>query len=382
MGCQSSDSVRTMSKKTVVILGGGFAGVQIAHRILKKALSKVPALKVILVTPNTQFYWNIAAVRAVVPGEMADDVVFADIASNFASYPKTAFEMVVGTASSLTSESNTVGVELADSSTRTLTYDQLVIATGSSMVEPNLPFKLLGTTEATKSALHTLQKQIASAKSIVIAGGGATGVETAGELGEKYAVTGAKSVTLVVSSDRVLNVCMPKTSAVAAAALLKNKVKIVYKTRVKSHENGQVLLSTGTSLPADVYLPLVGVRPNTDFVPSNMTNAKGEISVDTYLRAKGKDNVWAIGDCNDVESKMMMKATAHADACAGNLVALLTGSKKTKAYKASDKVMMFATVGKKAGTGEAGGFKFPSFMVSSMKGKALFSQNLRKQIAG
>lgn len=59
-----------------------------------------------------------------------------------------------------------------------------VIATGASYKE-GPPFKGLGSTEETKAALNEWRKRIKAAKSIVVAGGGATGTEVAGELGDE-----------------------------------------------------------------------------------------------------------------------------------------------------------------------------------------------------
>jgi hypothetical protein len=54
--------------KTVVILGAGWDGLPLAHKLLKYTLPKVKeGLKVYLVLPNSHFSWNIAAVRGVIP---------------------------------------------------------------------------------------------------------------------------------------------------------------------------------------------------------------------------------------------------------------------------------------------------------------------------
>ena len=73
--------------KTVVILGAGWAGLPLAHKLLKYTLPKLEAkdgLKVILVSPNSHFYWNIAAVRGVIPGAIPDEQLFLPIEPGFA----------------------------------------------------------------------------------------------------------------------------------------------------------------------------------------------------------------------------------------------------------------------------------------------------------
>jgi apoptosis-inducing factor 2 len=74
--------------KTVVILGAGWAGLPLAHKLLKYTLPKVKDLKVILVSPNTHFYWNLAAVRGVIPGTFTDNELFLPIQPGFARYPE------------------------------------------------------------------------------------------------------------------------------------------------------------------------------------------------------------------------------------------------------------------------------------------------------
>jgi hypothetical protein len=60
---------------TIVILGASFAGLAVAHSLLKSTASGVKGLKVIVVGPNTDLYWNIGSVRAIVPGQMEDEKV-------------------------------------------------------------------------------------------------------------------------------------------------------------------------------------------------------------------------------------------------------------------------------------------------------------------
>ena len=63
--------------KTVVILGAGWVGLPLAHKLLKYTIPKAKAgLKVIIVSPDSHFYWNIVAVRGVIPGAITDEQLF------------------------------------------------------------------------------------------------------------------------------------------------------------------------------------------------------------------------------------------------------------------------------------------------------------------
>jgi NADH dehydrogenase FAD-containing subunit len=79
-------------------------------------------------------------------------------------------------------KAKTVGMSTAAGHKTTLSYDYLILATGTRTTEPT-PFKGLGSTETTKAALHDFQSRVSKAKKIVVAGAGITGVEVAGELG-------------------------------------------------------------------------------------------------------------------------------------------------------------------------------------------------------
>lgn len=179
--------------KTVVILGGSFAGLKIAHLLLQKTLPVVKGLKVIVVSKSTHMYWNLAAPRAIVPGQIPDEKVFQPIKPAFAKYSSSNFEFVLGEATSVDPDVKKVEISTAEGA-RELEYDVLVVTTGSSAVGGS-PWKQGNSYEESLAALHETQEKVKKAKSIVLGGGGVTGVETAGELGFEYGKE--KQITLV-----------------------------------------------------------------------------------------------------------------------------------------------------------------------------------------
>ena len=169
--------------KNIVIIGGSYAGIHTAHRIFKESKNS-GRFKITLIAPNTHHYWNLASPRAVVPGQLTDEELFRPIAPGFSRYPKEQFEFILATAEGVDFTARKISIRGAFG-VKIIDYEFLILATGSSMPS-NLPFKLLGSTEETKTALHDLQAGISKAKTIVVAGGGVSGVEIAGELGEAY----------------------------------------------------------------------------------------------------------------------------------------------------------------------------------------------------
>ena len=383
--------------KTVVILGAGWAGLPLAHKLLKYTCPKAKdGLKVILISPNSHFYWNVAAVRGVIPGAISDDQLFLPIEPAFAQYATENFEFVQGKAEQIDPEKDTIEVVRNDGTRRSLSYDQLVIATGSH-VRSNLPFKPIGTHEETLAALHSLQKQINVAKSIVVAGGGPTGVETAGELAAAYG--GEKSITLIVSDEHVLQAShvLPGISQVVEKDLQKLGLKLIRNTQVKEPQLGNaetekdrsvaqtttLTLSNGSTLTTDLYLPLFGVKLNTGFVPPSLESA-GNLALHKTMQVTGTKNIWGIGDVGNLEVKQLTVTDAQIIHLSKALHSLITGEGKqlVKEYKPSRKMMIFITMGKKYATGQIGGWKLWGWIVAYVKGRMLFVDTAQGYVGG
>ena len=366
---------------TVVILGAGWAGLPLAHKLLKYTLPKLKTLKVILVSPNTHFYWNVAAVRGVIPDAIPDEQLFLPIEPGFARYPTENFEFLLGSANRLKPELNIVDVRSTNGMARSVSYDHLVIATGSQ-IRSNLPFKPVGTHEDTLAAFHALQKQIDGAQSIIVAGGGPTGVETAGELAAAYG--GKKNVTLVIGGDHVLQAAqvLSSVSRIAENDLQKLNVKLVRNTQVKNSRTqpteGSVTqtsltLSDGSTLVADLYLPLFGVYVNTGFVPADLLDKGGNLNLNKTMQVVGTQNVWGIGDVGNMEAKQLTLTDAQIIYLSGALDSVLMGQhEKVKEYKPNPKKMIFVSMGKNHATGQIGGWRLWGWMVSYVKGRSLF----------
>lgn len=171
----------TEKMKNILILGGSYAGVNVAHGLLKQLSSSSESFKITLVSPSTHLFWNIAAPRGILPDHIPDEDLFYPIAAGFSQYSTKQFEFIVASAENLDVEQKKVGI----TGGRVVEYDILVIATGTKIVG-DIPLKNLGSTEETRDKVHKYRKRIETAKTIVVAGAGITGVEVAGELGSGY----------------------------------------------------------------------------------------------------------------------------------------------------------------------------------------------------
>lgn len=187
---QTNQPLSASTMKNILILGGSFGGICTAHRILKQS-SKTGPVKITLVSPNTDFYWTMATPRGVVPGQFTDEQLFQPIEAGFKQYSKSQFEFILASAESLDVDAKEVHI----SGNRTLKYDFLILATGSN-TRDDTPLKGLRSTQETKTALHNLQGRVEGAKTVVVAGGGVTSVEVAGELAFEY---GSEKAVILVS---------------------------------------------------------------------------------------------------------------------------------------------------------------------------------------
>lgn len=372
--------------KTVVILGAGWAGLPLAHKLLKYTVPKLSSgLKVILVSPNSHFFWNVAATRGLIPDEIPDDQLFLPIKPAFDQYPTKNFEFVLGTADGIDTTASTVNIELNGGAQRTISYDHLIIATGSRLTS-NLPFKPIGSHETTITAWTDLKRQVHSSKSILIAGAGATGVEVAGELAAKYGT--AKEITLLISGQKPLEGALPAVSGILEKDLKRLGVKLIYQARVTEAREAsggkqtEVTVSNGSTIVTDLYLPLYGVRTNTSFVPSALLDSDGNVKQDENMRAVGTENIWGIGDVGNIEPKQLTVTDNQIIYLATALDAALTGSTVPSPYQPMNKKMIFLSLGRKMATGQIGNWKLFGFMVSYVKGRKLFVDTAEGYVGG
>ncbi|KAK3324702.1 hypothetical protein B0T19DRAFT_236768 [Cercophora scortea] len=364
--------------KTVVILGGSYAGLHVAHALLKKPANDV---KVILVSKNSHFYWNIASVRAIVPGIVKDDEIFKPLASALSRYPSTSYELIIGTAESTDFDAKTVQVATTDGP-KTLSYDHLVLATGSNCPTTDVPWKASGTYEDALAKLHETAEKVKSAERIVVAGAGATGIEVAGELGFQYGKT--KEIVLLCGGPKLLGGDI--VGPAAANELKKLKVDIQYDSQVQSvatrDGKTEISLANGKVVLADLYLPTMGLVPNSEYINAKyLVEGKKTVEVDESLRVKGATNVWAAGDIVSKPRAGFMITQKQASAVAKNIELALKGQQPVVAKGLPVDILACST-GRSRGAGRAGSFKLPSFFVWMAKGRTLALQMVPSYIDG
>ncbi|KAJ5774964.1 hypothetical protein N7457_009860 [Penicillium paradoxum] len=388
-----------MAPIDIVVIGGSFAGLHIAHSVLRD----VPDAKVVLINPSTSFYWNIAAPRILTkPKAFRPEQYLVPIKSAFVGYRPDAFEFIPGVATAIDTAAKSVAVTPNEGDSRTLSYDYLVIASGSttsastgSLTGTSIPFKPSGHNDI-KQLIQSAQEHIAGAKEIVIGGAGPIGVELAGELAEAVEESGNAgkvSITLVSATDRVLPMLKGSASSAARKMLEHKKIKLVTSERVIGVEtpaddssSWTVSLESGDKLSADLYIPTTGVTPNNSFIPPQFLDKDGWVTVNNEMRVQSTDGsilpIFAAGDITNNSMRLSFKATEQAHVAAANLKAAIVGGTAIKTYNQGEGIMMIVPVGEAGGTGQIFGFVPFSFMVKMIKGKHYFIDKAVGTVAG
>lgn len=365
-----------------------------------------------LIEPSTHYWWRIAAPRTLVQvSEIHNEKTFLPIADGFRKYENGSFVLHQAIATSLDPNTRNITFKSMESErTETLSYHSLVIATGSNTPTPLT--SLHGSHMTSIHAQETMNKRLRNAKSVIIAGGGPVGVETAGEIGDKLndqtGWFGSKpsapkvKITLITSSDKLLPILSPGQSNKAEKFLNRVGVEVMYKTRVdkadlskedaaliategdvphgkQAGQKTKVYLSNGEILEADIYIPAIGARPNTSFVPQAWLNEKGHIRATKQLRVnEAGSRVYVVGDCGDYTEGGMMSLQNAVPIAATNLANDLAreASKEAPKKPIKDKDYTFklgqtqlVPIGKSKAVVSMFGYNMPSAMGWGIKGR-------------
>lgn len=205
-----------------------------------------------------------------------------------------------------------------------LPYDYLVLAMGAVTADFGVPgvaehaFGLKSASEALRIRSHVLHNferadrttddaVREAAMTIVLVGGGPTGVEMAGGFAElidkplrrdfpDLDIDKAR-VILVEGQDRVLGAFAPKLGAKAKAGLENMGVEVRLGTQVGAVEAGAVCFADGSRITTNTVVWAAGVRADPLAETFGLTTtAGGRVVVDEHLRVPDLDGVFAIGD--------------------------------------------------------------------------------------
>ena len=370
----------------IVILGASFAGLGVAHGLLKA----IPSLqsqtkknyKVTLVANSTHFWWSIGAPRAMLkPYPNSNDDSFIPISKGLSQYPPEQVEFVHAEITGLDTDKREVFYQLKDEKENlaqaisNIHFDTLVVATGST--GPSPIYSLHGSHIPTLHAYKDIQTRLPSAKSILVVGGGSAGTETAGELGYLHGKNKSdpKDITILSGGERLLPALRPAIGKRAQETLTEMGVKTEHNIRLTNSrklDDGreEVTLSDGSKRTVDILLVATGRFPASSFLPTCLLDDKKRVIVDSYLRMPSIRNAYAVGDNASNSPGGALTIKTQVPTTFGNIIAELSGKGNGKVWKPmTEKEMQVVPIGPDGGVGAAFGWWLPSFAVKMIKSR-------------
>ena len=341
--------------KTIVVVGGGFAGTT-----LVRALDgKLPqGYEVILISEESYTTFN-----PMLPEALGASIFPEQVVAPIRQMIKVA-RFVMGRVTAVNPVTKTLtATTLAGEST--IRYEHLVLAFGNrarldlipGLAENALPLKTIGDAMHIRNMVlrRIAQIELESDADVrcrlghfVVIGGGFSGVETAGELIDclrsirRYYPRVAHDelkVTLLQDQPRLLLELSERLGAAAHRSLAERGVDVRTSARATCVGTRAVALSGGEVIQSATVICTIGTRPNALVERMIIPVERGRIVVDPDLSVRDVPGLWAIGDCALIMNARDGKyapptaqfAVREARQLAANLLAVLRG-RPTRAF--------------------------------------------------
>jgi NADH dehydrogenase len=359
----------------VLILGGGFAGAYVARLLGARGATIVSRENFMLYTP-------LLPEAASGTLEPRHTVVPLRVMCPHA-------ELVLGDLVAVDLDGRTATVD-TDAGRQTLGWRELVLALGAvprtvpvpGLAEHGLSFKSLP--DAISLRNHVLrQLEAADAEqdeerrrthlTFVFVGAGYAGVEALAELSDlcvdalryypRLQGTPTRWV-LVDGASKILPEIPPRLGEYAAHELADRGVDIHVGTTLASVSADEAVLGDGTHIPTHTLVWTAGVRPNPLLAELDLPlDERGRVEVDELLRVRGRDDVWALGDCARVPNRRSSvpdpPTCQHALRQARRLAKNLSGTPEPYGYRMLGQV---ATLGRYKGIADVFGVRLRGFV--------------------
>lgn len=217
-----------------------------------------------------------------------------------------------------------------------LDYASLVLTLGAELIRPPMG----GDAADDVMGVNDLDDYRRFRETLDANGSGKVAVIGAGLIGCEFSndlLNGGFSVEAVDPMDYCLPTLLPETAGRAVQRALEEKGATFHfgplATDVNRTKTGySVALNNGHTIEADAVLSAVGVRPRTQLAADAGIDCGRGIKTDRYLRTN-INNVYAIGDCAEVEGHVLVYV-APLMAAARALAATLTGTPTEVVYPA------------------------------------------------
>jgi NADH:ubiquinone reductase (H+-translocating) len=364
----------------VLVLGGGFAGAYVARLLGERGATIVSPENFMLFTPLLPE----AASGTLEPRHC---VVPLRVMCPHA-------DLLLGRVAGVDLAARTAHVR-TDEGMQDVAWRELVIALGAvprvapvpGLTEHGLSFKSLA--DAINLRNHVLRElEVADAASddaerrrhhsFVFVGAGYAGVEALAELADlvedasRYypRLAGVpRRWVLVDAAPKILPEIPSRLGEYAARELSERGVEIHVGTTVESVTADEVTLGNAVRIPTHTLVWTAGVAPNPLLRELGLPlGDRGHVEVDEFLRARGHEHVWALGDCARVPNRMSEHpdppTSQHALRQARRLAKNIAGDVAPYSYRMLGQV---ATLGRYKGIADVLGLRlrgFPGWFVT------------------
>ena len=385
-----------MTKKRILVLGGGFAGVDCTRKLESYFQSNYD-IEITLVSDD-----NFLLFTPMLPQVVAGTITPRHIVMPIRALCKRAriYESVIRDIDPVQQHVTLEGTP--EKIGARIHYDYLVIALGSKTnffglndVERNsFTMKTLADAISLRNRIIDMLEQAENEKNseikkrlltFVIVGGGFAGVETAGEINDflhdaiSYYHNTKKEdvqVILVEAASTILQGFNEKLTEYAHNKLEKNGIKILLQNAVISFDGKNVVINKLPKSSTDndskkvinshTLVWTAGVTPVEIIQKSIFKVKKGKIVVDKFLEIPDYPGIFAIGDCSQFDDEISNKfpptaqlAEAHAKLAAYNIKQAIENKEKKKfEYKWKGQS---AIIGKHYGIAEVMGMRITGF---------------------
>ncbi len=382
---EREDAARPGADKTrMLILGGGFAGLE-AARYLERTAAKRADVEVTLVSRE-----NFSLFTPMLHEVVAGDLEPPDICNPLRKLLRRV-TVLSGEVESVDLVARRVVISYGVRRLRQeLPFDYLVLALGSEtnyfgipgVAEQALGIKTLRDAVLLRNGVIAML-EAASVEpdperrkrllTFVVAGGGFAGVETVGAINDlarqslrHYGRIDPREVRVVLihAGQVILPELGQELGLYAQEKLRERQVEIKLNAKVAGYADETVRCDDGESIPATTLVWAAGASPSPILKDLPLELQRGRVVVDSTLKVPQFPRVWAVGDCAallDPTSKQPYPPTAqHATRegrlAAQNICARLKGKPTTPfAYKMQGQL---AAIGRRTGVARIFGLKF------------------------
>lgn len=244
-----------------------------------------------------------------------------------------------GKVTAINAADNSITMEGIDGKRDILTYDALVIASGTT----NGFWRTadMKTDAEIKDDLVSRSEALVKSKTLAIIGGGPSAISVATNAKEQDR---DKDVRLYFRQDRILAGYPDKTRSFVTRELETQGIALHAGHHVDIPKGILPILGAGiikftsgqNDVAADCILWAAGqITPNNDFIPMEMLNEDGFVKVDSNLRVIDQENIFAVGDIAATDTNRSSARNAGFQTLAVNIDRYLSDrAGKMKAFKA------------------------------------------------